>query len=67
MATRAVDWRKEGRMNWHLTDRTDWPALLNQFDWVRAMVGVPQDPIYHAEGDVATHTRMAYEVIYAVG
>lgn len=50
-------------MNWQLTERTDWPALLDQFDWVRAMVGVPQDPIYHAEGDVVTHTRLVLEAL----
>ena len=48
-------------MDWQLTDRTDWPSLWRQFDWVRDMEGVPQDPIHHAEGDVATHTRMVLE------
>lgn len=50
-------------MNWQLTDRTDWPDLLTQFRWVRDMVGVPQDPVYHAEGDVATHTRMVLDAL----
>lgn len=50
-------------MNWQLTDRTDWPDLLQQFGWVRDMIGVPQDPVYHAEGDVATHTRMVVEAL----
>ena len=43
--------------------RVDWPALVERFDWVAAMVGVPQDRNYHREGDVATHTRMVLEVL----
>jgi predicted kinase len=31
--------------------------------WFQALHGVPQDPIHHAEGDVATHTRMALEAL----
>ncbi|GAB3962028.1 AAA family ATPase [Spirosoma harenae] len=50
-------------MSWQLTDRKQWPDLLKQFDWVRDMVGVPQDPIHHAEGDVATHTKMVLEAL----
>jgi predicted kinase len=36
-----------------------WDRIATTFDWVRALDGVPQDPGHHAEGDVATHTRMA--------
>lgn len=45
-------------MIWNLTTDKTWPALEAQFSWVREMNGVPQDAIYHAEGDVATHTQM---------
>ncbi|MGV3588797.1 MAG: AAA family ATPase [Adhaeribacter sp.] len=45
-------------MDWTLTKDKSWPALVQQFDWVAAMQEVPQDPRYHAEGDVATHTQM---------
>lgn len=31
--------------------------------WFQVLVGVPQDPVHHAEGDVATHTRMALEAL----
>jgi putative nucleotidyltransferase with HDIG domain len=31
------------------------------FGWWRAMADCPQDPIHHAEGDVATHTRMVVD------
>lgn len=53
-------------MNWQLTDRKNWPDLLRQFDFVRDMVGVPQDPVHHAEGDVAVHTRMVLEALEAL-
>ena len=33
------------------------------FDWVRAMDGCPQDPVWHAEGDVLIHTRMVCEAL----
>ncbi|HSO39215.1 MAG TPA: AAA family ATPase [Labilithrix sp.] len=36
----------------------DWDALRDRFDWVRRMDGTPQDPVHHAEGDVAIHTRL---------
>ena len=35
----------------------DW-ATIERFDWVEPMKNCPQDTIYHAEGDVWTHTRM---------
>lgn len=35
----------------------DWDALLRSYSWVRDMEGVPQDPLHHAEGDVAVHTQ----------
>jgi putative nucleotidyltransferase with HDIG domain len=31
---------------------------LRAFSWAEAMDRCPQDPIYHAEGDVGLHTRM---------
>lgn len=36
----------------------DWEGLKRAYPWVRDMEGVEQDPIFHAEGDVAIHTRM---------
>jgi predicted kinase len=35
----------------------DWQALDEQFEWIRAMKGCPQDPVFHAEGDVWVHAR----------
>ncbi len=34
----------------------DFAALVDRFDWLRAMRGCGQDPHWHAEGDVLTHT-----------
>lgn len=41
----------------------DWSALDAEYDWIRAMRDVPQDPVYHAEGDVWIHTRMVCEAL----
>lgn len=46
--------------------RVDWDALDAQLDWVRAMRGVAQDPVHHAEGDVWIHTRMVLEALTAL-
>lgn len=39
----------------------DWEGILKNYSWASDMVGVPQDAIFHAEGDVSTHTRMVVE------
>ena len=41
----------------------DWAGLNERFAWVRALADCPQDPIYHAEGDVWLHTRMVCEAL----
>ena len=41
----------------------EWEAMRAQFAWVRALAGTPQEPAHHAEGDVATHTRMVAEAL----
>lgn len=41
----------------------DWPEIQRRFRWIAAMSGVPQEPRYHAEGDVLTHTRMVVEAL----
>ncbi len=43
----------------------DWPAIDAAFPWVRDLAGCPQDPIYHAEGDVWIHTCMVCEALAA--
>ena len=42
----------DGQPNWD---------VIESFDWVERMQECPQDAIYHAEGDVWTHTRMVIE------
>ena len=46
--------------------RFDWDALDVRYPWIRAMKGVPQNPQYHAEGDVWIHTRMVVEALVAL-
>jgi putative nucleotidyltransferase with HDIG domain len=36
---------------------------LQELPWVRAMKGVQQDPIHHAEGDVWIHTEMVLDAL----
>jgi predicted kinase len=36
----------------------DWPELLRRFSALRALADCPQDPEYHAEGNVLIHTQM---------
>lgn len=45
--------------------KPDWQAIESAFDWFRALADCPQDPIFHAEGDVAIHTRMVVEALLA--
>jgi predicted kinase len=46
---------------WKLHKTYNWKDLENQFDWVGDIQHVPQDPIYHAEGNVAIHTQMVLD------
>ncbi len=48
--------------NWTL----DWASLQAEFDWLRALKDCPQDPRYHAEGDVLTHTRLVCEALISL-
>lgn len=45
--------------------KLDWAGLDASFAWVRALANCPQDPIFHAEGDVWIHTRMVCEALLA--
>jgi putative nucleotidyltransferase with HDIG domain len=38
--------------------RIDWSVLWPLFPGLKVLDTCPQDPTYHAEGDVGTHTRM---------
>jgi len=42
----------------------DWVTLRKIKElqpWIRAMEKTPQDPIWHSEGDVWTHTKMVFQ------
>jgi predicted kinase len=44
----------------------DWDVLLAQYPWLHDLAGTPQDPHYHAEGDVLIHTHMVAEALVAL-
>jgi predicted kinase len=39
----------------------NWQEIENAFPWLESLHGVEQEPDYHAEGDVWTHTHMVAE------
>ncbi len=41
----------------------DWASLRAEFPWVDRMHGCPQDPGWHAEGDVGIHTQMVLQAL----
>jgi predicted kinase len=45
--------------------RIDWLLIEEVFDWFKGMRKCPQDPEFHAEGDVNIHTRMVCEALVA--
>lgn len=45
--------------------KLDWPTLHDRYPWIQALDGCPQDPIYHAEGDVGIHVRLVCEALIA--
>jgi predicted kinase len=45
---------------WKIIDTRNWEHV-KEFRWIRDMIGVPQDPLYHAEGDVEVHTSMVVD------
>lgn len=48
-------------------DAPDWllrfDSLSEDYEWLSALRGCPQDPEHHAEGDVWIHTRMVAEAM----
>jgi putative nucleotidyltransferase with HDIG domain len=42
-------------------DPVDWPAMNQAYPWLQPLTATPQDPAFHAEGDVGTHTRLVLE------
>jgi len=50
-------------MKWSIIENKTWDHLEQTFDWVADMRHVPQDPIHHAEGNVAVHTGMVLHAL----
>lgn len=44
----------------------NWSALEAKFDWLLALADCPQDPRYHAEGNVLVHTKLVCEALVAL-
>lgn len=44
----------------------DWEAIEANLDWFRDMADVPQDEIWHAEGNVQIHTKMVCEALISL-
>ena len=40
-----------------------WDEIEAEYIWFQDMKGVPQDKIWHAEGDVYVHTKMVVEAL----
>lgn len=74
MATTSDTSQKQKNLQWIFpgysisssSAQPDWPAFQARFSWLRAMDGVPQNPVFHAEGDVLIHTRMVTEALLAL-
>lgn len=47
-----------GKVMWQISKDKNWTSLREAFSWIRDMENIPQDQIFHAEGDVAVHTKM---------
>lgn len=45
------------------TWQLDWPTIMACCPWLAELAATPQDPQYHAEGDVLIHTRMVAEAL----
>ncbi|NEP12440.1 MAG: AAA family ATPase [Symploca sp. SIO2C1] len=44
----------------------NWSALEAEFDWLRSLANCPQNPLYHAEGNVLIHTKLVCEALVAL-
>jgi putative nucleotidyltransferase with HDIG domain len=41
--------------------KLDWDGMDETYGWIQRMRDCPQNPVFHAEGDVWIHTRMVIE------
>ncbi|GGD83184.1 hypothetical protein GCM10011514_54030 [Emticicia aquatilis] len=51
---------------WQLAKDKHWDFLVEQFDWLKDMEAVPQDPRHHAEGNVDVHTQMVLKELLSL-
>jgi predicted kinase len=56
---KAFDWTAVGR-----DGAVDWEKAVDALPYAAAMAACMQDEVYHAEGDVRTHTRLVGESLY---
>lgn len=49
-----------------IDEKIDWDKICSRFNWLKAMGETPQNPNYHAEGDVLTHTKMVCESLVSM-
>ena len=56
----SIDWNTFG-----IDGAVDWRAIEAEFPYAGEMAACIQDEIYHAEGDVLTHTRMVMDHLFA--
>ncbi|MEZ4955324.1 MAG: AAA family ATPase [Saprospiraceae bacterium] len=54
--------RSSGLKNWITNQLPSWDEL-RQTDWFGPLYDCPQNPDYHAEGDVGVHTEMVVEAL----
>ncbi|GLS18930.1 hypothetical protein GCM10007874_19470 [Labrys miyagiensis] len=47
-----------------LRDELDWQEIAGTMPFASSMAACPQDAVYHAEGDVWTHTRIVVEALH---
>jgi len=47
-----------------LTAHLDWEQAVDAFPILAPLADTPQDPRWHAEGDVAIHTRMVWDELH---
>ena len=47
-----------------LEQQLDWDKIASVMPFAEAMASCPQDAVYHAEGNVWTHTRMVVEALH---
>ena len=56
----SIDWKTFG-----MDGAVDWRVIETEFPYASDMAACVQDKIYHAEGDVLTHTRLVMDSLFA--